>query len=105
MEVRMNPKHISAFIFTTLFISILLICSCESRQEVRAASSAQPVAVKPFRQIGVEEFLRVVEKNPGIQIVDVRPANQHDMAYIHGSKNIPLENLEGRIPRTPQGRE
>ncbi|MEW6200565.1 MAG: redoxin domain-containing protein [bacterium] len=86
----MRLKNISTFIFVSvLLINILVVCSCASRPET--------VAVKPFRQIDGEEFLRIVEKNPGIQVVDVRSANYRQMVYIRGSKHIPLENLESRI--------
>jgi peroxiredoxin/rhodanese-related sulfurtransferase len=67
-------------------------------------SSALAAEPKPFREVGVEEFIDLMESRPDILLLDVRLANQREAFRIKNSIGIPVESLESRVGELDLGR-
>ncbi|HOY64462.1 MAG TPA: rhodanese-like domain-containing protein, partial [bacterium] len=52
---------------------------------------------KPYREVGVEEFIDLMESRPEILLLDVRLANQREAFRLKNSIGIPVESLESRV--------
>jgi len=50
-----------------------------------------------FRTIDAFETKQLIESNPNILILDVRPANEFDQGHIEGAINIPRQELQQRL--------
>jgi len=59
-----------------------------------SALAAEP---KPYREVGVEEFIDLMESRPEIMLLDVRLANQREAFRLKNSIGIPVESLESRV--------
>ncbi len=64
---------------------------------VAASTIWAKTATAKTETVGVERFVEIINSEPTAQIVDVRPEQSREMAYIKGSISIPLENLEARV--------
>lgn len=49
------------------------------------------------KNIGVEDFFRILDSNPSIQVIDVRAPDKRSAAYLKSSKNILFGSLQSRI--------
>lgn len=70
----------------------------------KAAKSA-PVAVKAGSEEGtidIATFEKIMQENPrSIMLIDVRDKDEYDKGTIKGAVNIPVDELEAKIPSLP----
>ncbi len=52
--------------------------------------------------IDIATFEKLVKENPGsIMLIDVRDKDEYEKGAIKGAVNIPVDNLEAKIPSLP----
>ena len=70
-----------------------------------ATVKAAPVAVKAGSEEGtidIATFEKIMKENPGsIMLIDVRDKDEFDKGSIKTAINIPVDNLEDKIPGLP----
>jgi len=70
-----------------------------------AAPKAAPVAVKAGGEegtINIAAFEKIMKESPAsIMLIDVRDKDEFDKGSIKGAVNIPVDDLEGKIPSLP----
>jgi len=85
MGHKTATSHIARRVFLTFIVLPMAACTMWAK-----------TATAKTETVGVERFIEIMNSEPTAQIVDVRPEQSRDMAYIKGSISIPLENLEAR---------
>ncbi len=48
-----------------------------------------------FKKKDINEFLTIVQKTEGVVLLDVRTEEEYRSGHIPGSKNLPLQKIEG----------
>jgi hydroxyacylglutathione hydrolase len=61
-----------------------------------------PIAIVP--QIQVEELIRMQERDPRLQVIDVRRPAEHRQAHVPGAVNLPLHELAAGAARLDPSR-
>ena len=73
-----------------------------------ASGKAAPVAVKAGGEEGtidIATFENIMKENPGsIMLIDVRDKDEFDKGAVKTAINIPVDNLEDKIPTLPKGK-
>jgi 3-mercaptopyruvate sulfurtransferase SseA len=71
----------------------------------KKAVGAAPVAVKAGGEEGtidIATFEKIMQENPAsIMLIDVRDKDEYDKGTIKGAVNIPVDDLEAKIPSLP----
>ena len=69
-------------------------------------AGAAPVAVKAGGEEGtidIATFEKIMQENPGsIMLIDVRDKDEFDKGSLKTAVNIPVDNLEDKIPTLPK---
>lgn len=72
-------------VYLIVFISLVLIsCSPSSKEH----------SEESFKNISIEEFDHLLKRNPGVQLVDVRTANEVADVRMEGSVNMDVKSAE-----------
>ena len=76
------------------------------KKAVGGAAQAAPVAVKAGSEEGtidIATFEKIVKENPGsVMLIDVRDKDEFDKGSFKTAVNIPVDNLEAKIPGLPK---
>ena len=51
----------------------------------------------PAQNMDYNQLTEAMEKSPGLQLIDVRPADEYEQDHLHHARNIPLDVLEQRF--------
>lgn len=74
----------------------------------KKVAGAAPVAVKAGSEEGtidIATFEKIMQENPSsIMLIDVRDKDEFDKGSLKTAVNIPVDNLEDKIPSLPQGK-
>lgn len=78
------------------------------KKAVGAAPKAASMAVKAGGEEGtidIATFEKIMQENPGsIMLIDVRDKDEFDKGSLKTAVNIPVDNLEDKIPSLPKGK-
>lgn len=55
------------------------------------------------KTISVSKLAEMMEKEPALQLIDVRSPGEYASGHVPRAMNIPLEQVEGRLPDLSQG--
>ena len=76
------------------------------KKAVGGAAKTAPVAVKAGSEEGtidIAAFEKIVKENPGsVMLIDVRDKDEFDKGSFKTAVNIPVDNLEAKIPGLPK---
>ena len=84
-----------------LFLSTLLLTGCSSSKN-DIIPSATNLPVNNYRQITMDEAVKIIEEESGYIILDVRRPDEFAAGHIPNAINIPNENIgTTEIPELP----
>ncbi len=88
----MERKRIMVLLLILLAAAaVFLLCGCSLRR--------QPSEDEPYHMISQEEAARMMEKNDGHVVVDVRRMDEYEEKHIPGAVCIPNESIGDEMPR------